>query len=138
MEILRKFMEALQTDPRAEELLKGKAKPESLEGAVKLYAEAAKELGFDLTEDDIMKGMKSLKEEQAAKTAQAKAAVKELGLEDLEKVAGGAEPGCKDTFEHRENCWLNDACDFFYNDYIHYICAHNDWNGDTNCAGTYY
>ncbi len=132
METLRKFMEALQTDPRAEELLKGKAKPESQEDAVRIYAEAAKELGFSLTEDDIRKGIKALQEEQAAKTEQAKEAVRKLELDDLEKVAGGANSAnakCGNTYEDRENCWFSDGCDNLIIVYSYYICNHRFWDG---------
>ncbi len=124
METLKKFMEALRTDPRAEELVKGKEKPESLEDAVRLYAEAAAALGFALTEEDISEGLKVLEEEQKAKTEQAKEAVKELDTADLEKVAGGiyVNTDCEDTFKQEENCWFNDGCDQVLNKYNNYIC----------------
>ncbi len=124
METLKKFLETLRTDPKAEELLKGREKPESLEAAAGIYAEAAKELGFELTEVDIREGFKALEEEQKAKTEQAKDAAQELNVNDLEKVAGGKgeEGWCRDTYVDRENCWFNDGCDTIINSYIFYRC----------------
>lgn len=138
METLKKFFETLRTNPKAAELLKGKDKPKSSDELVKVYAEIAKELGFDLSEDDLKKGIKALEEEQNVKTGQAKESAQELDESELEKVAGGRDADdCIYSFQDKENCWIQDGCDLLQVTYPHYICKRIDYDGNS-CSKMYF
>lgn len=124
MEQARKFLETLRDDPGAREILtKGsKGKPDTNEEIIAAYAEAAEKLGFDLTAEQIAEGIREQVKEMTAVTARAENAVRELDPEELDKVAGGRDKDCADTFNNYENCWYNDACDRLTNSYWNYKC----------------
>ena len=117
------FIEALKGNAAAQELLGGKSKPESDEEMVAGYVAAAKELGFDLTAQDVVDGIKAMAQERLAKTEQAEVEVQELSEGELDRIAGGKlDDTCKYSFQDGENCWLTDACDDTLLWYFGYIC----------------
>ena len=133
------FFEKLNTDPKAQELFKNKEKPNTPDEMTKAYADAAKELGFELTAEDIAEFIKEEEQEIKRGTDSAAKAIEKLPDDKLENVAGGyncvetweLKPcavnlkdhrECKDTYYDRENCWFNDGCDHVINSYDHYIC----------------
>ena len=130
MSKFEEFLQALIDAQNKEELLGGKNKPESGEEIVAAYVSVAKKLGFDLTDQDVVEGIKAMTQERLAKTEQAAAEMQELSEEDLDRVAGGGEgcaatqdTNCKSTFEDYENCWSNDGCDWMSNGYgVLYKC----------------
>ena len=139
MEQVRRFLETLRDDPKAREILSnGKTKPDSNEEIVAAYVEVAKKLGYDLTAKQIVEGIREKFKEQAAITAQAENAVKELDPEELDKVAGGkGNEDCMVSFNNYENCWWEDGCDRVTNSYHGYLCstsAVSSWID--NCANT--
>lgn len=153
IEKVKELLKAVKTDPEAQAKLSGLAKPEDEDGAIRYYAEAAKLLGFDVTEKDIREMAAALAKEQKNKTEAAAGRVEALPDDELEKTAGGdycynnitycgnpsmacyppstptpSKPVCSNTFQQRENCWFNDGCDMIINVYSTYECA-NDFRG---------
>ncbi len=87
--------------------------PKDDQEAVQAYVKIAKELGFDLTADEIITGLKGMEEEQKAKSEKVL-----LDESSLEKVAGGAgDPRCLDTFDEGEWCWFTDSCAYVVTSY---------------------
>ena len=105
--MVQKFLDALRNDPRAQELIKDMPVPESDEEAVACYAKLAKDLGFDLTTDDIKAGLKAMENDRKAQSDKVS-----LDADDLENVAGGANEGCNDTHSDGEWCWFTDSCSY--------------------------
>ena len=111
--MVQKFLDAIRKDPKAKELIKAMPAPKSDAEAVEGYVRLAKDLGFDLTIDEIKAGLKALEEGQ--KNESDKVA---LDVDDLENVAGGANDGCDDTHVPGEWCWFTDSCSYiitYYN-----------------------
>ena len=118
----KEFFEKLASDPKAQELFVNKEKPNTPEEMIKAYADAAKELGFDLTADEIAEFIKEKEQEIKSGTDIVAKAIKKLPDENLESVAGGGHEKCIDTFKDYENCWWTDGCDVVFNHYKDYLC----------------
>ena len=126
---VKEFLDALRSNPEAGRIFEqnGKEKPDSREEIAEVYADVAKELGYDLTPAQILEGIDDLEKAQAAGSDQAAEIVQKIEMDELEKVAGGVvipEEKCKDTFKDKENCWFNDGCDYTINSYNTYKCKH--------------
>ena len=106
-----KFLRELKTNEKAKELLQGMEKPKNKDDAIKAYAEVAKELGEDISPEDITQALKEIEAEIHQKTEAVSADMVELEDNDLENVAGGGNSYC-DTFEF-EWCGENDWCVIF-------------------------
>ena len=104
--MVQKFLETLRTDPKARELIKAMPVPKNDQEAADGYAGLAKELGFDLTVDEIMEGLKSLEQKQKAQSDKVT-----LDADELDRVAGGKD-GCSDTHVPGEWCWFTDSCSY--------------------------
>jgi len=125
---VKKFLEALQEDPRAQELISDFEKPENMEELLKTYKELAAKLDIDLTEDEISEAVSEEEQNMKDRTDAAADGIKELSDEAIDAVAGGREihDECKDTFTDKENCIFNDACDNAWRYYPNYLCKkHN-------------
>ena len=119
----RELIEKMLRDPKAWELMKGKDRPKNPEEEITVYAEIARELGLNLTAEDI--GAYIRHAEQACRDRTEKAAdmVQELPDEELDQVAGGKDnPSCMETYQDYENCWYTDGCDNIFQIYNEYIC----------------
>ena len=68
---LKQLLNALKTDSRTAELVRGMEKPRNDEEAVNGYARLAEALGQNLTRDEIAEGLARLSREQQERTAQA-------------------------------------------------------------------
>ena len=70
-------------------------------------AEVAAELGYEVTEEELIEAKKELCRQNSPE-------VVELDLEDMDKAAGGsrdwAAQGCAATVEAGSTCWSNDYC----------------------------
>jgi len=126
MENITKLMDELKDNPKVQALFDNAADPETLEEEVKVYADAAKELGIDVTEDELKEYVQKVEAEQKAKTEADAASVAELDAGSLEKVSGGKEI-CTFSYKDKENCWRQDGCDIIFIKYHDYICkrTHN-------------
>ena len=122
-EKVQEFLRRVRTDPAAHEALKGLAAPADQEGLVRYYAEIAKRLGADVTEEDLRKTV--LEEERIRKerTEKASAEIQALTDDETEAVSGGycigmweyppdSDPECGDAQayfkEHGEWCYEMD------------------------------
>ena len=122
-EKIQDMIKALSADPKAQELLANAVQPEDQEGEISVYADVARQLGYDITEADLKDYIEKTADLVAERTKEAEAGIQELSDEVLEKVAGGKDHNsCKDTYKDRENCWVNDGCDNVYNMYSDYVC----------------
>ena len=123
---IRKTLDKLMKDPKAEDMLKGydKDKDRSV-----VYAEIAQKLGYELSEADLKDYIGQCEKAVKSQTKDSIEAIKQLSDEDMKMVAGGGDKAtCLDTYKDRENCWWNDGCDAFYVLYEFYKChlSHND------------
>ncbi len=115
------FLDAIRNNPNLKEQLKDLPAPKNDQEAVAQYQKIAKDLGFDLSADEIFTSLSALEKEQREKT-------EKVALDDsaLENVAGGA-PGdyygsiCADSFQEGEWCWFTDSCAVVISDYSEYI-----------------
>lgn len=67
IEKVKELIKAIQTDPKAKELLKGASEPKSEEDMIRLCAELAPKLGFDVSETDIREAVAALSRERMEK-----------------------------------------------------------------------
>ena len=125
-------LKTLKADPRAKELSKELEKPTSLDGTVTFYAQIAKKLGYEISEEDIREIWKLEEEKKKGKTDKAVADMEALDDDELETVDGGFyyvyevelrpwyQGGtryyrvfdcCFDFTD--DDCIWEDACDFF-------------------------
>ena len=88
IEKVKELLKAVKTDPEAQAKLSGLAKPKDEDGAIRYYAEAAKLLGFNVTEKDIREAVAAASKEQEKKTA---ADMEKLADNDVVKATGGEE-----------------------------------------------
>ena len=125
IEKAKELLEAIRTDPKAKELLQGVSEPRSEEDMIRLCAEIAPKLGFDVSEADIREAVAALSRERMEKTA---ADVQKLSDDDITQASGGElwqgedapdghEMGCMLTYhgfsyqwEHKIWCSNNYYC----------------------------
>ena len=128
---IEEIVAAMRTDPAAVKLLKGREAPKTLEETVEAYVAVAKELGYDLTVEELAAYIFEQDAARRARTDELAEGVRRLDDSDVAEVAGGRNKDkkpCKDTYLDEENCWFNDACDVTTNSYPGYKCRriHND------------
>jgi len=89
IEQAKKFMVEMFKDEKAREMVKSMKAPQNEDEAVKAYAEVARKLGYDVTEEDLAELIGELKQKQAEATEKAIEDEEEISTENLEAVAGG-------------------------------------------------
>ena len=126
MENAKKFFEEMIKTEEAKALFESAGTPETEEDRIAAYIEIAKKLGVELTAEEIQEYYASSRMSYA----------QEIDDKELEQLVGGGEnANCKSTYQHQENCWWNDGCDMYTNDYDGYKCASRDYGkkpGSTN------
>ena len=133
------ILDELRTEPRTAELLKGKEAPKTPEEAVEMYAAVAKELGYDLTAEELTAYIREQDAARKARTEERAEAVRRLDDSEIAAVTGGGEHAdCKDTFKDYENCWFNDACDMVMNSYPGYKCARFNKSPSMKCPPQFF
>ena len=126
IENVKEILEKLMADPKAQELFKGLEPPRSEEEKALKLIEVAKKLSYDLDAADLADYLKKASADRKEKTDAQAEVIQKLDDSELEKTAGGkSHHNCKDTFQDRENCWWNDACDLSYLTYPEYLCSRN-------------
>lgn len=104
IEAAKKFLQTLDSNEEARNILSSAIKGVDEEKEAELLADAAKKTGFDVETDDIRQVMNSLKQ----KADDALNGIREISSEQMEKVAGGGScdgfflPGCDGFFAHEE------------------------------------
>ena len=111
-----RFLRELRTNEKAKELLQGRERPKNKDDAIKAYAEVAKELGEDISAEDITQALKEIEAEIHQKTEAVSADMVELEDDDVENVAGGTIE-CGEPMQRLINrfCWDNDVCSIYIN-----------------------
>ena len=152
MEETKKFLQAISTDPKAKELMKGMKEPENVREAAALYKEVAKKLGYSLTKNDIIAMLTFMEKNQQEQTAKTEGSVKEaLDESTLDVVAGGQKiEGCESTADIGEWCWFSDSCSVVINyydnsdkevnvDYSSWECMNESFKDSSaeKCGSTY-
>lgn len=115
MENAKKFFEEIIKTEEAKQLITACEAPETPEDAIRTYAKIAKELGVELSEDEITAYFDNKLDNCAAS--------KEIDDDELEQFTGGLRLPCFNSFVNRENCWWNDGCDLYMNQYATYSCS---------------
>ena len=129
---VEEYIEALKKDPKSAELLAGAKGLKNAADFAAYHEKCAKELGFELSADEIIAYMTEEEKKLGVKSEETKAQIANLSLDDLENVAGGTDT-CKDSYRDEENCWHNDGCDVAYNKYDYYRCCSNWYGGASMC-----
>ena len=110
---MKDFLKEFSQNPKAQELIRGVKEPATPEEAAVMYADIAEKAGVSVSKDTLQKLLTAKENAQQEATAKAEGAVKQaLGENDLEAVAGGANPGCDDTHDPGEWCWFTDSCEY--------------------------
>ena len=127
IEKIKELLEAIKSDPKAQEALREYVKNDGEDGVIRYLMEAAKKAGFTVTEEEIRETIDTEVKARAKKTEEAAADIQALPDDALEKAAGGKKDhsSCMDTYQDRENCWITDGCDKNYQDYDDYVCRNN-------------
>ncbi len=111
MDEVRKFMEAMQNDPRAKELMDSMDVPVDEEKAVDVYLDLAKKLGFSISREELISWVQEKEEECMSRSERAEADMaEELDSEKMSMVAGGK--GRENCFKSYLGkwCWYSDNC----------------------------
>ncbi len=112
MNEVQKFIEALQNDPRAKELMDSIGVPVDDEKGVDVYLDLAKKLGFSISREDLLSWKQEKEKECRAVSEKAEASMAEaLDPEKMSMAAGGkGDKACESTFNDGEWCWFSDSC----------------------------
>ena len=114
MENAKKFFEEIIKTEEAKGLIASTEAPATEEARIAAYIDIAGKLGVELTADEI----------NAYFATNIKADYAELDDDELEQLVGGGENAdCESSYQHKENCWLNDGCDKVWRDYEGYQCS---------------
>lgn len=90
-------------------------KPETKEETIAVYAAAAKDAGYDISEEEIAQALESLIQDRKDLTDESLSGVEALAPEELDQVAAGGGrivyPGvCDSSFGSSDNCSSSDKC----------------------------
>ena len=90
--------------------------------------QAAKTLGYDLTESELKDYCEAAAAARKGKTDAQAEAVEALDDREMEQITGGRGDTCAVTYKDRENCPSTDGCDMVVNSYKSYNCFYNHRN----------
>ncbi len=119
MDEVRKFFEALQSDPRAKELMDSIDVPADDEKGVDVYVDLAKKLGFSISGEDLISWKQEKEKECKARCEKAETSmVQALDIKEMSMAAGGkGNKACDSSFNKGEWCWFSDSCKHVINEY---------------------
>jgi len=116
LENAKKFLEELDSNEKALEILKAHEVTDNDQGIATL-ASAARETGYDVSDEE-MKELLTATKSHLVQAGDEAAAKVQLSRDEIDKVAGGkGHDICHDTFKDGENCWWNDSCNKVVNMY---------------------
>ena len=121
MKNAKKFFEKDIKTEEAKALLASVEAPKTEEDRIAAFIDIAKKLGIELTAEEIKEYYASSRVSDA----------QEIDDKELEQLSGGAANGCYASYVDRENCWVNDGCDYINNYYSSYNCS---WSVKGICA----
>ena len=121
LESAQRFLEELDANEQAKALLQASDGLDE-EHELQALAAAARETGYDVTDEELLSVFASSKSAVAAGSDAVAEEIAELSEEELDKVAGGkGHSTCEDTYLDNENCSLHDNCKkviqgYYFND----------------------
>lgn len=124
MENAKKFFEEVIQTEEAKQLITACQAPQTPEEAIAAYAKIAKELGVELSEEEIAAYFD--------RQADCGTDSDEIDDDELAQFTGGLRIPCFNSFVNRENCWWNDGCDFYMNHYSNYSCTWSSRNTEVS------
>ena len=137
-EKMEAFLAALRANPGAAEKLNNGEKGKTEEEKIGAITELAREMGYELTKEDVAAYMAETAQARKEKTDAQIQGIEMLEDDELDGVAGGIKGNpvgdkhkeCRYDFLNRENCDFTDACDnaFFY--YDDYLCYEHNYDAD--------
>jgi len=129
-----KFFEELKTSDKAREIMQKHKAPANAEEAAAIYTQIARELGYELTEEELKEFVREKEQMQKRQTGAAAENIEQLMDEDLDQVAGGkaGNSECDFTYLDYENCWFMDGCDNTLLYYEEYKCARHNLGRQTD------
>ena len=139
IEKVKEFLKAVGTDPEAQKVLQQLDRSADVEGIIRYCAEAAKRLGFDLTEEEIREGFQAVETERRKKTADASGEIEDLSDDEIENAAGGVLWDGEDAPDgHEMGCfWTYHGYDWQEENGIwcrlEYWCNANNMKGQDLC-----
>ncbi len=140
-EIVAAFFEALKKNPQAMEKIRNGIQASEDKDRNAVYTGLAKEMGFEVTGEDLEAFVREEAEKLKEKTDEKIAGLRDLEDEALFAVAGGGasghthgekHPDCKYDFMDMENCYFTDACDNTFLYYSDYLCDWHNYGRDPN------
>ena len=111
-----------------------KLKPQLANKTPAQAVELAAEQGYDVTAEDLKKAAESFRKETAETNGAAAEKIRELNVDEMDKVAGGYffhPQVCSSNFDDGETCWFNDYCGQMWNLY-----SLRDDNASARCTRT--
>ena len=127
IEKIKELLETVRDDSKAQDALNQLDKSADMEGIIRYYAEAAKRLGFELTEEEIREGFQALETERREKTAAVSNEIEELPDAEMKAVTGGALWLAEDAPDGHE-LW----CFVFYHGFDY------SWQNGLTCSWGHY
>ena len=117
LETAKKFMEDLNGNEKALEILKS-ANPDNEEEESRILGKAARETGYDVSDEDLENLLKNMKRRRVESSEKAAEETQRLSPEEIDSFAGGGDHAiCSDTFKDDENCVFDDNCKHYTNMY---------------------
>ena len=119
-----KFLNALSENAEIQAFLKDYTLPEGTDKEEALV-EIAQRFGYDITREELAQAFEARSQAIEAAGQVAEKAAEELSADQLDHVAGGLHGNyeCETSYNDRENCWYDDACDFAFTMYSGYLCS---------------
>ena len=110
-EDVARFLDELDGNEKAKELLEASAADLDAEEGFKVLASAARETGYDVTDDEVARLFEAKRAILVETSDDAADEVLGLSDDELDSVAGGKGfAACEDTYRTDDNCWVSDNC----------------------------
>lgn len=110
-EDVARFLDELDGNEKAKALLQASGADLDDEEGFKVLASVAREIGYDVTDDEVVEVFKSRRAVLVKASDAAADECRQLSDDEMDKVAGGGDrSNCSDTYKEGENCWWEDNC----------------------------
>ena len=107
----KEILEELEGNEEAKALLEARGADLDDEEGAKVLTAAARETGYDVTDDEVADLLKSQRAIMAKASDDAAGKWLKLGDDELDDAAGGKDhSNCHYTYKDGENCWAMDNC----------------------------
>ena len=114
MENAKKFFEEIIKTEEAKALFDCAKKPETEDERIEAYVDIASQLGIEITKEEVL----AYFDEKLNNSTSS-----EIDDDEMAHFSGGRDSRCINSYKDRENCWWNDGCDLYMNQYATYSCS---------------